>query len=189
MGCDASRGRKKTGLGFWYWFVGFFLCSLLFFPPHPYTPCFGCGGILQPLYLELEQLKTGIEETVSWQRPGASLMRPAALAWAGCGEQHAEDTGHLLMSLSSRSRLYSIKRLHKTVVARCFNGIYYDSWGKAMVSWSNCSLPEESFYWAYLQLRSDTCDKFCVLLFLPSSSMGHHCLWSCSSAKSPESFN
>lgn len=122
---------------------------------------------------------------VSWQCPGASLMRRAALAWAGCAEQ---DTGHLLMSLSSRSRLCSIKRLHR-IVTWCFNDIYYDSWAKAMFLWSNYSLPEESAYWAYLQLSSDACDKCCSFLSPASSQMGPCYHQSCASAESPESFN
>lgn len=53
------------------------LVFLIIFPcfPPPCAPHFGSDDILQPLYFELEQLKTGIEETVSWQGPGASLVR------------------------------------------------------------------------------------------------------------------
>lgn len=55
--------------------------------------------------------------------------------------------------------------------------------------WSNCWLPGELFYWAYLQLSSGMCDKPCTLVFLPYSPLGHYCLQNCASAESPESFN
>lgn len=55
--------------------------------------------------------------------------------------------------------------------------------------WSNCSLPEELFYWAYLQFSSGMCDKPCILIFLPWSRLGPYCLQNCASAESPESFN
>lgn len=119
--------------------------------------------------------------------PWSTLMRRAVFSWAGWSDQHVENMGHLLMSLSSQPWLCSKGPtrllLHSALMEFTVTAEQKPRFHEVI---AHC---QESFYWAHLQLSSDICDELCILVVLPSSPIGHYCLQSCTSAESPEIFN